>query len=284
MNRPEMLSIAKKINPLYLLILSLLLIGSASARADSVLDWNKIAVDTAVANKANPFAQGRYAAIVQLAVFEAVNSITQEYQPYLGITAASPDASPETAAIEAAFKVLSFYFGATSQAALDAARQSSLAAIPDGQAKIDGIATGDSAAQAMINLRMNDGSSTPPLTKAPGAAVPGEWQLTKGCTAGIAYNWQFITPFGISSAGNYLLSPPPSLTSEAYAKTYNEVMTVGEMQSAERPQDRADVALFFCGHVANAGNEPGCPRGCRGRAPFALGKCSRTGSGQYGDQ
>jgi hypothetical protein len=50
--------------------------GSAAARADVVLDWNAIAVNTAVANHQNPFAQARYAAIVQLAVFEAVNSIT----------------------------------------------------------------------------------------------------------------------------------------------------------------------------------------------------------------
>ena len=55
-----------------------------AANADVVLDWNAIAVNTAVANKANPFAQARYAAIVQIAVFEAVNSITHQHQPYLG--------------------------------------------------------------------------------------------------------------------------------------------------------------------------------------------------------
>jgi hypothetical protein len=105
--------------------------------------------------------------------------------------------------------------------------------------------TGDEAAQAMIDLRNNDGATTLPLTTAPGPAVPGIWQLTKNCTAGIAYNWQFVVPFGIPSAGAYLLGPPPKLTSEAYAKAYNEVMTVGEMNSTERPQDRANVALFF---------------------------------------
>ena len=66
--------------------------GSAAARADAVLDWNIIAVDTAVANHQNPFAQARYAAIVQLAVFEAVNSITGEYKPYLGTITAPPGA------------------------------------------------------------------------------------------------------------------------------------------------------------------------------------------------
>src|SRR5277367_8202 len=60
------------------------LFGSAVAKADVVLDWNVIAVNTAVADGQNPFAQARYAAIVQLAVFEAVNAITRDYQPYLG--------------------------------------------------------------------------------------------------------------------------------------------------------------------------------------------------------
>ena len=59
------------------------LFGSAVAQADVVLDWNVIAVNTAVANKQNPFAQARTAAIVQLAVFESVNAITGEYHPYL---------------------------------------------------------------------------------------------------------------------------------------------------------------------------------------------------------
>src|ERR1019366_7827082 len=61
-----------------------LLFGSAVARADVVLDWNEIAVNTAIANGQNPFAQARFAAIAQLAVFEAVNAITGDYQPYRG--------------------------------------------------------------------------------------------------------------------------------------------------------------------------------------------------------
>jgi hypothetical protein len=87
--------------------------GSVGARADVVLDWNALAVNTAVANNQSPFAQARYAAIVQLAVFEAVNSITHDYRPYLGTITAPADASPEAAAIEAAYLVLSTYFPAS---------------------------------------------------------------------------------------------------------------------------------------------------------------------------
>lgn len=229
-------------------MLSLLLVPAA-ARADAVLDWNAIAVDTAVANKQNPFAQARYAAIVQLAVFEAVNSIRHEYQPYLGTVKVPQGASAEAAAIEAAYKVLSTYFPA-SQAALNTDRNSSLASIPDGQAKTDGIAAGDAAAADMILLRAHDGSS-PAQFKIPGPAVPGEWQATSSCAPvngvaqGIAFQWQYVVPFGIPRVSDYLLDPPPALTSEAYARAYDEVIRVGAIDSTERPQDRANVALFY---------------------------------------
>jgi PAP2 superfamily len=228
-------------------LMASLLLASAVASADVVLDWNAIAVDTVVANKQNPFAQARYGAIVQVAVFEAVNAITGDYQPYLGTITAPPGASAEAAAIEAAYGVLNAYFPS---AGLDAARANSLAQIPDGQAKIDGIATGDAAASAMVALRANDGSS-PPQFKIPGPPVPGEWQATPSCpivngiAVGILFQWQYVTPFGISSASDFLLDPPPALASNKYAKTYNEVMTVGSVDSTERPPDRANVALFY---------------------------------------
>jgi hypothetical protein len=67
--------------------------GPATARADDiVLRWNEIAARTATAT--SPFDQSRVAAIVQLAVFEAVNAITGEYEPYLNpATVATPGAS-----------------------------------------------------------------------------------------------------------------------------------------------------------------------------------------------
>src|SRR5580692_8597126 len=99
------------------------LFGSAVARADAVLDWNVIAVNTAVANGQNPFAQARSAAIVQLAVFESVNAITGDYRPYLRSIVAPHGASAHAAAVQAAYRVLSTYFLASAPE-LDAARAS----------------------------------------------------------------------------------------------------------------------------------------------------------------
>jgi hypothetical protein len=225
---------------------SLVTFSRAAASSDVVLEWNQIAITTMLTPPAaSPFGQARFAAIVQLAVFEAVNSITHNYQPYLGTITAPAGASPEAAAVTAAHTVLKTYFSG-SAATLDAARASSLAAIPDGQAKTDGIATGEAAAAAMIALRASDGSS--PLTfQAPGAVAPGVWQKTPSCPAagGQFFNWQNVTPFGIPSAADFIPGPPPLLTSERYTKDYNEVMTVGGMNSTALPQDRADVARIY---------------------------------------
>src|ERR1700677_357208 len=231
------------------MLMATLLLGPAVAKADPVLDWNVIAVDTAVANLQNPFAQARFAAVVQVAVLEAVNAISGDYRPYLGSIVAPHGASANAAAVQAAYRILSTYFP-PSASTLDAARVSSLASIPNGQAKTDGIATGDAAAYALIALRANDGSS-PAQFKIPAPPVPGEWQATASCpivsgvASGIAFQWQNVTPFGIRSAKEFLLGPPPALKSNEYAKTYDEVMTVGSLDSTERPPDRSDVATYY---------------------------------------
>lgn len=69
-------------------IVTAMLFMPATARADAVLDWNAI-MQATVATQA-PFPQARFAAITQLAVFEAVNAVTREYKPYFGATLAAP--------------------------------------------------------------------------------------------------------------------------------------------------------------------------------------------------
>lgn len=223
-------------------IVAWLLLIPAVARADVVHDWNAIMVSTI--NRQSPFAQARFAAITQLAVFEAVNACTGKYEPYLGTVAAPVGASPEAAAITAAHGVLKNYFPA-SASMLDTARATSLAPIPDGQPKTDGIAVGEAAAAAMIALRANDGSA-PPETFLPASNEPGIWQPTPpGFGPGILLHWRNVAPFGIESSNQFRSGPPPALTSQRYRRDYDEVKNVGEVNSTARPQDRTDVARFF---------------------------------------
>src|SRR5260370_18313301 len=84
-------------------VLAIALTGAvpSAVRADAVTDWNAIMQATVTAAPTNPFFQARWGAIVQLAVFEAVNTIEGDYEPYLGIIDAPPSASPAPAAIAA---------------------------------------------------------------------------------------------------------------------------------------------------------------------------------------
>ena len=234
-------------------LVALLVCSPIAARADVVLDWNGIAVSTLVGQGQSPFAQARFMAITQLAVFEAVNAITGDYKPYLGTVAAAAHASADAAAVAAAYAVLKNYFPGAPN--LDSQYAASLAAIPDGIAKSRGIATGQAAAAQMIALRLNDGSS-PPQFSLPASTDPGVWQLTPSCPAGggINFQWQNMTPFGVPSVPGskawiapFAPAPPPALTSRRYARDFNEVKRVGNVTSGltDRPQDRADVAQFY---------------------------------------
>jgi hypothetical protein len=224
-------------------MLAALLFSPTYAKADVVLDWDAIMLTTV--RTQNPFAQARFAAITQLSVFEAVNAITHDYRPYLGTITAPEGASAEAAAVEAAYRVLITYFPG-SAASLDASRTASLATIPDGSAKNAGMAVGDAAAVAMIALRATDGSGTPAFYL-PTSSDPGQWQLTPSCTpAGGAFlHWRNVTPFGIRTSDQFRSDPPPALTSNKYAKSYNAVKEVGDINSTERPADRTDVARFY---------------------------------------
>jgi hypothetical protein len=222
----------------------LLLFSPVIARADVVLDWNVTMLATLSGQ--NPFVTQRFAAITQLAVFEAVNAITGDYDPYLGTIVAPVGASADAAAAAAAHAVLKSYFPAKATA-LDAALATSLNAIPDGQAKTDGIGVGEAAAAAMIALRANDGSAIPSFY-VPGPPAPGQWQPTPSCPSagGTNFHWRNVTPFGVPDVKDFRVDPPPSLTGGTYSKDYTEVATVGALNSV-RPQDREDVARFYAG-------------------------------------
>ena len=215
-----------------------------AARADVVLDWDEIAARTVIQGQ-SPFGQARLMAIVHLAMFEAVNAVTGEYQPYLANPIVAPSVtSADAAAIAAAYKVLKNYFPANM--AIDTDRANALGAIQDGLAKTNGIAVGEAAADAMILLRSNDGSS-PATFFVPSSTLAGDWQLTAACSpaGGNFYQWKDVTPFGIESPSDFLLPVPPSLTSNKYAKDYLEVKTVGALNSSARSTERAEVVRLY---------------------------------------
>ena len=123
----------------------------------------------------------------------------------------------------------------------------SLAALPDGPAKADGMAVGRAAAAAIIADRTDDGSS-PPQFYTPAGDAPYAWQPTPSCANAPANNrgsflhWQFVKPFGIRSSAQFRAPRPPALVSARYTRDFEEVKALGDAASTIRPPDRADVA------------------------------------------
>jgi hypothetical protein len=224
-------------------VCGVLLCATALSHNDPVLEWNSIMVNTTAGQ--NPITQARFAAITQLAVFEAVNAIHQDFDPYLGTVGAPRGASAEAAAVAAAHATLKNYFPAAAPT-LDAARAASLARITNGSRKQMGIAVGEAAAAAMIELRTSDGS-VPPEFHLPASTNLGEWQLTASClpAGGVLKHWRNLRPFAVETNDQFRSAPPPALKSWRYARDYLEVKLVGGVNSHFRPQDRADVARFY---------------------------------------
>ena len=216
-----------------------------------VLQWNEIAVTTIGAQP--PFPSTRFMATAQVAVFEAVNAISGKYEPYLGTIAAPEGASAQAAAIAAAHGVLKAFFPAAAST-LDQHRADSLAFIPDGQAKTDGIAVGEAAALAMIAERTGDGS-IPPQFHVPPNTDPYEWQRTPSCppAGGAFLHWRNVNPFGVQSSSQFRADPPPALTSDEYAKDLNEVLALGDINSPNRSQHDADVARIYAAQPPHQG-------------------------------
>jgi hypothetical protein len=218
---------------------------------DVVLEWNEIAVATIGAQP--PFPSTRFMAMVELSVFEAVNAITGRYEPYLGTLMAPAGASTEAAAITAAHGVLKALFPAAA-ATLDQQRDASLALIPGGPAKPDGIAVGEAAAAAMIAQRTGDGS-TPAQFYLPTNSDPYEWQPTQSCppAGGVFFHWGNVRPFGVLNSSQFRADPPPPLTSRRYARDFNEVLALGDISSPIRSRHKANVARLYAAQPPHQG-------------------------------
>src|SRR4029077_1418316 len=244
----------KKISILPLLG-SLALIALASptvARADAVTDWNVIASTAIVTNAGQPPPVSvLHFAMVQGAVYDAVNAIDRGHQPYLVQPNANPTDSKEAAAATAAFRVL---VGFDNLPGLFPAQlptwqpvyNAYIAGLPDNPpgSRAAGIAIGETTARAMLNARMNDGRFGPPPALYPPA--PGIWRSTPPLFANDPAPWVGnVRPFIVPSAEMLRTDGPNSLTSAAYAEDLNEVKNLGSLTSTTRTADQTDAAIFW---------------------------------------
>jgi hypothetical protein len=244
------------------------LAAPALAPASAVTQWNANAVGvlTGPAAWQAPPVSTLHLAMVHGAVYDAVNAIDRGYTPYLTSPTATPFDSQDAAAATAAYYVLSNILSNPALASTTAPGQlpgvtalynAALAAIPDGPAKTGGISAGLAAANAMIAARARDGRFGPfrfPFPTAPGPSDVGVWRPVLPAFGNDPNAWiKDVKPFLIKAEEGDLPSDfrskgPWPLTSPQYAREFNEVKSVGSLNSATRTADQTAAARYWATH------------------------------------
>jgi len=226
-----------------------LALASALHAGNVVADWTAIGSTTIVANggKASP-SSFVWFAYSSLAMYDAVNAITGEYEPFYYRMAGPSSASVDAAAAAAAHRILVNYFPAQ-QAGLDTQYNASLAALtasPD--AKTAGVAVGEAAAMAVISARTGDGLEAS-VSYTPGSG-PGAWIPTPPAYAAPAVPWLGqMRPFTMKSPSDQLPDPPRAFSSEPWSRDYNLTRNYGGTNSTDRSARETEIAIFWTEHT-----------------------------------
>ena len=236
---------------------------SASARGqpagNAAIEWNAIASTAIMTTAAQPpHAAVLSLAMVQGAVYDAVNAIDGGHEPYLVAPPANSGESKEVAAATAAFRVLVGFPERTptlpglfpaQRSTLQPLYDASLSTAPNGPAKTGGIAVGEAAAAAMLTARENDGRGGD--FKFLEGFDPGEWRLAppQGPTGIVARDpapWVgFVKPFLVPNVEMLRSHGPNALRSAAYTEDFNEIKELGSLTSTKRTADQTAAAIFW---------------------------------------
>jgi membrane-associated phospholipid phosphatase len=221
-----------------------LALGTASpaqaAPTDVVVTWNLNMLRAFATANVPPPAANRLGAIVQSAVFDAVNGIERRYTPIHVHPAAPEDASPDAAAASAAHEALVKLFPAQT-GSLDA----ELAATVHDPAD-PGVGWGASVADQIVAWRSSDGfNATPPPYAFSTAA--GQWRPTPGGMTGPPRfrTLATTTPFAMTSPSQFRPTGPPALNSVRHAQDVSEVMAMGAANSPQRSAYQTQTAIFW---------------------------------------
>jgi PAP2 superfamily len=210
--------------------------ATASTSADVITDWNETA---GTLLRMPPPQAHRATAMVHVAMFDAINSIEQRYRPFLAQLSAAPGTSKDAAAATAAGIVLAGLLPHSAEK-VNGILSSYLAAIPNGEAKSNGIKLGETIAAKVLEARAKDGADVPddyrPKTK-PGVYVP--------TAAVVAPMWGKVRPFTMTSPAQFRPGPPPALSSKQWASDLNEIKVYGSRSSAERSASQTENARFW---------------------------------------
>jgi hypothetical protein len=213
---------------------------------DQVIQWNQELQKVLVAPAAQPASihPTRTLAITQIAVYDTVNGILGGGEP-LVVELHGPRSASADAAVAAAARTTLDALLPSQQPTIDTFFKSSLAQIGSGEHVNRGVRFGTTVAEAVLAARADDGATATPPVFTPGTG-PGEYQLTPPTFAPAGFTLTaHVTPFVLENASQFRPAPPPPLTSTKYAADFNEVKSLGELNSTTRTADETAIGKFW---------------------------------------
>jgi hypothetical protein len=176
---------------------------------------------------------------MNVAMFEAVNAIDRKYTSYLKPAPERASGDQNAAASAAAHAVLVAL--CTDQSAeFDKVLATALAEVDDVAARDAGVAIGKAAAAAVIASRAEAGAHfRDPVfaSPSPGVYVPTLERV--GVSLAKARPWVMKSPDEVRP------SPPPALSSEVWARDYDEIKRLGGKKSEHRTAEQTDIGNFW---------------------------------------
>jgi PAP2 superfamily len=229
--------------------------SSGALNSSMLMLWNDAATQ-AVARAGNgpngplpPMPESYIYALVNVAMHDALNSISPKYKTYALLNTINKDADPNAAVAKAAHDIIVALLPPLSAYA-DSLYQVSLNSIANGNKKTQGIIVGQEAAAAMLAKRSNDGFATAQIPYVQGT-LPGQYRSTPPFD-GPPFNgfvavpgWGKITPFGVASASQFRPVPPYPINTPQYTTDYNEIKSLGTGANSTRTADQTQIGLFW---------------------------------------
>jgi hypothetical protein len=214
-----------------------------------VIEWNQILNDTV------PVPHGvltpRFYAMTHIAMFDAINSIERDFEPYRVQLRFLAAGSTEAAAAQAAHDVL-VAINPSSTSIYDAALARQLGTHPSTFVRL-GAYVGARVAKELLDWRLNDGWVVTPFPPYSEPLLPGRWRPTPPNNPSPTFTHVgSAVPMALLTPTQYLPAPPPSITSERYATDVNEIKLIGKSDSAVRTAEQTSIARLWAG-VATTG-------------------------------
>lgn len=221
------------------------------AQADAITDWNQRSAQIIGEARIGTPPAVRVMALVQTAAYEAARDATRGGQA---------NSHAIDAAIAAAHRTAFTQLLPAQRAAIEAAFQAAVTAIPDDAVRAQQFAIGERAAQRVLAERsaeMPRAADTYRPHTTPGAYVP---TVIPAVT-----QWPQRRPWLLRSADQFRPAAPPALHSESWARDFNEVKALGGRDSKQRSAEQTEIGRFwdyslpsvYHGVVRSVASQPG---------------------------